>query len=133
MKALYALTPDEHATVLAALRLYAEAPPECGWPHYRVRDIATNGGTVTPLDAAAVGRLTDDLNNHGLEFGEVVNLLGVDSSNPYAAFAHSHRLLSEGVLEVDETAVLNEAGDGAYVMAWLWVSNEDAGVTPEEA
>jgi hypothetical protein len=61
-----------------------------------------------------------------------VNLLGADDSNPYVAFAHNHRLLSEGTLEVDEKAVLNKADDGAYVMAWLWVGNDDIGVASKE-
>lgn len=36
----------------------------------------------------------------------------------------------EGTLEVDESAVVSFGDDdGAYVMTWSWVSNEEAGVT----
>jgi hypothetical protein len=37
-------------------------------------------------------------------------------------------LLEEGTLEVDPKTVLSASDDGAYVMAWLWVGNEDAGL-----
>lgn len=40
----------------------------------------------------------------------------------------------DGELEVDDDAVVSRGGDpGAYVMCWTWVSNEQAGVTPEES
>jgi hypothetical protein len=129
MKALYALTPEEHATVLAALRFYQGAL-ENGEPTGGVADIATNDGTVEPLVAFEVGHLCDDLNNHGLEFGDVVNLIGEDESNAFVAAAHEHRLLDEGTLEVDPKTIVSDSEEGAYVMAWLWVSNEAAGVAP---
>ena len=35
----------------------------------------------------------------------------------------------EGCLEIDHAAVVSKGDDdGAYVMAWLWVSDEDADV-----
>lgn len=38
----------------------------------------------------------------------------------------------EGEIEVDENAQLSFSSDqGAYCMAWLWVSNEEAGL-PED-
>lgn len=39
----------------------------------------------------------------------------------------------EGQVEVDEqsdgSALVSDSEDGAYIMAWVWVSNEDAGFT----
>jgi hypothetical protein len=36
---------------------------------------------------------------------------------------------AEGELEVDANAIVSKGDDdGAYVMAWLWVSDEDAGL-----
>jgi hypothetical protein len=36
---------------------------------------------------------------------------------------------SDGELEIDPGAVVSKGVDrGAYVMAWLWVSDEDAGI-----
>lgn len=34
-------------------------------------------------------------------------------------------------LEVDEDAVISRGDDGAFVMSWSWVSNEQAGLEPE--
>jgi len=49
-----------------------------------------------------------------------------------AAFERSR----DGDLEVDSNALVSVSGEnGAYVQAWLWVTDEDAGVTrgPEDA
>ncbi len=46
-----------------------------------------------------------------------------------AAFEHQR----DGEIEVDEGAVVSlGADDGAYVQAWLWVSNREAGVENDE-
>lgn len=37
----------------------------------------------------------------------------------------------EGELEVDDSAIVSASDDGAYVMAWLWVENADAGIKTE--
>lgn len=53
--------------------------------------------------------------------------------------AQNHEKYEEGVLEVDDGALISDGGDpGAYVQAWLWVYYTDAGLTedgalPEEA
>lgn len=123
MKALYALTPEEHATVLAALRHYQGAAEDLGRLPATVADIATNDGTVTPLLAFEVGQLCEDLNNHGLSAGEALNIVGADEDNPYVAAAQNHRLISEGTLEVTAPAIVSPGDDGAYMMAWLWIDN----------
>jgi hypothetical protein len=41
---------------------------------------------------------------------------------------------SEGELEIDPGAVVAQSDDdGAYVMAWLWVSDDEAGLETEGA
>jgi hypothetical protein len=43
-----------------------------------------------------------------------------------AARNQMHR---DGEVEIDELAIISESGDGGeYVLAWVWVSNEDAGL-----
>jgi hypothetical protein len=60
---MYPLNDREHATVLAALRLYqAEGMPTHGEP---ASDIATNGGNVKPLDANDIDALCERLNCGG--------------------------------------------------------------------
>jgi hypothetical protein len=126
---LYVLTDAQHATVLAALR-NLQNTPSYSIPS-AIKDIATNGGTVTPLDDKAIDQLCEGLNHTGLSFGEVVNLLGEDESNPYVAGAAEHHLANER--EFDGKVMVSDGGDdGAYVMCWLWVSDELAGVTPAE-
>jgi hypothetical protein len=37
-------------------------------------------------------------------------------------------------LEFDDTAVISESDDeGTYVMAWVWVTDDEAGVTRQES
>jgi hypothetical protein len=39
----------------------------------------------------------------------------------------------EGEIEIDETAVVSEGGEpGAYVLAWAWVDDSDAGIIRDE-
>jgi hypothetical protein len=45
------------------------------------------------------------------------------------AAIHQHH--DEGVIEIDENARVSDGADGgAYVQAWVWVSDEDAGLIP---
>lgn len=124
--ALYALTAAQHATVLAALHHY-ERDMAAGVSLHHVADIATNGGTIAPL--IEVGKLAEDLGHAGLEFSEIVNLLGDDDTDPYVRAATNSDLLSEGTLEVDIPTIVSRGDDsGAYVMAWLWVSDAPTGM-----
>lgn len=132
---LYRLDDAAHATVLAALRLYQY---ELGQPGsnahaLRFQDIATDDNTLKPLDARQIDALCESLNHAGLTFGEVVRLVGESGEqSPYVAAAREHPLLSEGTLEVDDKTVVSHGADeGAYVMAWLWIDNDAAGVEPE--
>jgi hypothetical protein len=56
------VTDEEHATILAALRAYQrlleDERPRLSMFH----DIATNGGTVTPLDANQIDTLCERIN-----------------------------------------------------------------------
>ena len=56
-------------------------------------------------------------------------LTGLDDAElaPYRAAAVEQS--SAGELEIDPGAVVSKGDDrGAYVMAWLWISDEDAGI-----
>lgn len=48
-----------------------------------------------------------------------------------SAASEKHEFGSDGDVDIDENAVVSRSDDGAYVMAWLWVSNEDAGLSDE--
>lgn len=64
----------------------------------------------------------------GLTFSDCVKAFGVDrDTNPYAKAA-CQVSCSEGEIEIDETTVLSEGDGGSYVQAWIWVSDETAGI-----
>lgn len=74
-----------------------------------------------------------ELMRDGLEFGDCIVAFGEDSQqNPYVAAAKNLVAGDEGSCEVDDVTIVScpgKGGDaGAYVMAWLWVSDEEAGV-----
>ena len=51
----------------------------------------------------------------------------------YRAAAQNNTISQEGKLEVDDGAVVSMGDDkGAYVQAWLWVSDEDAGIESDD-
>lgn len=62
----------------------------------------------------------------GLIFSECVEAFGVRHENPFAKAASEMYGGDDGV-EVDSPTVLSESDEGAYVLAWVWVSNSDAG------
>lgn len=58
-------------------------------------------------------------------FSEAIQAFGVDrDKDPYAIVAARH-FGSEGEIEIDDRTVVSQGEGGAYVLAWLWVSNED--------
>lgn len=77
-------------------------------------------------------------------FGSAAHrLVVVDPDNrdpvevPYLEFAQLQHFeggpSEEGSLEVDDNALVSVSDDGgAYVQAWIWVSDEDAGIDCEE-
>ncbi len=70
------------------------------------------------------------LGSKGLTFAQCVEALGEDrDSNPFASAAH--KLYGrEGELEIDPATIVSQSNDGAYVLAWCWVSNDEAGIEP---
>lgn len=152
-----AIEPAEMATILAALRFYQEKGQ--GDPDNRsddIHEIATRGDAVVSLDAAAIDDLCERLNtlsatqpdlearllaliDGGLNFGRAVPVFAEHQRrtepglSAYADAPGPLGMCREGELEVDGDAIVSESADGgAYVMAWLWVSDEDAGVERDE-
>ena len=69
----------------------------------------------------------------GETVSEVIERRGVLSErDPYAAAAQ-RMYQEEGKIEIDDHTVLSESDSGCYVLAWVWVSNEDAFLDPVAA
>ena len=58
------------------------------------------------------------------------NQAQVDLWNQFRGAAQARA--RDGELEVDDSALVSESDHGAYVMAWLWVYNEQAGIKTDE-
>jgi hypothetical protein len=74
----------------------------------------------------------------GLNFGRAVPVFAEHQRqtephlSAYADGAGNTGFLSEGEVEVDGDAIVSEGSDGGYVMAWVFVSHEDAGIEQPE-
>lgn len=133
----------QQATILAALRFYQESGIGA------LDDIATNGGEIEALDEAAIDELCESINvsspdktevitalvANGFEFCDFVPFYAeTEDESPFVKAAIEAVANKEGELEVDSPAVVSHGSDdGAYVMAWLWVSNDAAGVKKHSA
>lgn len=127
--ALYALTPEQHATVLIALGYFegmCASLEQRGTPD--TRTVTYAHGEVRPLDYKGTGELINALNHTGLEFTHVVPLFA-ESAADCAYVRTAQEQAKEGEFEIDEPAVVSRGDDaGAYVMGWMWVSDADAGL-----
>ena len=112
---LYALTGQDRFTIYAALRVLQEAPA-----------LIELVGATTALDKEGIDVLCKSITRPGMEFEQITPLFGHDERNRYVACARN--LAREGELEVDIPALVCDGEEGAYVMAWLWVSRRDAGL-----
>ncbi len=72
------------------------------------------------------------LAREGLTFSDCVKVFAEqdhDQDTDAYVSAAEDRYAEEGSIEVDAPTVVSVSDDGgAYVMAWLWVSNGDAGI-----
>lgn len=94
---------------------------------------ATRGIPVASPSKSVEDMLYEDLaelKGAGLHFALCTRLFGeTNEQSPYVAAARDQA--REGELEIDDRAMVSKGDDdGAYVSAWLWVSNEAAGVVP---
>ncbi len=112
---LYALTDQQRVTLVVALRVLQRRPAFIA----KIR-------TIKVLGKEGIDALSESIIRSGLEFAEITPIFGLDESNRYVACARN--LAREGELEVDLPAVISDTDEGAYVMSWMWVSCEDAGL-----
>lgn len=80
--------------------------------------------------------ILDHLVRAGLTFGACVLAFSEyehDAKKDAYIAAAQQQYGREGEIEVDESAYVSKGDDpGAYVMAWVWVSDDDAGIGDDE-
>ncbi|MBE7540614.1 MAG: hypothetical protein HS122_19670 [Opitutaceae bacterium] len=133
----------QHATLLAALRFYQAQG--MGEPTNRtdaIHDIATNGDEVVSLDASGIDKLCErlqassarpevlaSLKDEGMTIGECVTALAVPNDDPYVLAARQ-LVQGDNDTEIDDNTTTSVGEDGAWVLGWIWVNNEEAGSLP---
>lgn len=143
-KSIILVDDQQHATILAALRYYQAQ--SLGDPANRpldIHDIATNGDTVISLDDEGINALCKQLRtepehtevlvsmkDNGLEFGKCIAVFAAPHNDPYVTAARD-LVDGEEDVEIDEFTVISDGDDGGvWVLSWLWVSDEEAGILP---
>ena len=86
--------------------------------------LAQPESTVTGVQLLAT------LKANGVEFSDCVAAFAEDEDNPYVVAGRE--MMDEGDLEMDNKVVISETDAGAWVLAWKWVSNEDASLEETE-
>ena len=86
--------------------------------------LAQPESTVTGVQLLAT------LKTNGLEFSDCVAAFAEDDDNPYVVAGRE--MMDEGDLEMDDKVVISKTDAGAWVLAWKWVSNEDASLEETE-
>jgi hypothetical protein len=69
-----------------------------------------------------IDHLRQLLQQHGATFADCVQAFGTAGPEIDAARAKYHR---DGEIELDPVSVVSPGGEGVYVMAWVWVSEEE--------
>ncbi len=87
-------------------------------------------------DEAVRNEVFGALVDAGLDFGTCTRVFGKrDESELQDAYYEAARdKESPGEIEVDDNAIISKGDEppGAYVMAWVWVSDNDAGIAEDD-
>jgi len=152
MTIITTIETDELATILAALRFYQEKGQ--GDPANRsdaIHDIATACDQVVSLGAEAIDDLCERLNTsnsvesttaqsledqfrglltRGLIPATVRQIMAEGDHDNYALhIEEARKRWATDELEIDDAPEVSEASGGCWVAGWVWVSDEDAGIT----
>jgi hypothetical protein len=121
--AIIKLNDREQSTILAALRCWqrmhgaSRQPPE--W------HIATNEGTVEPLDERAIDALCESLNTGGMTFPGCIEAFAAPDDDPHVAAARD-LCAADDDLSIDDKTVVSAPSEpsdiGRWVVAWVWVT-----------
>jgi hypothetical protein len=101
-----------------------------GYWEYVASKLDEDGRELPGLSDEQRASAIRQLRASGLTIEECINVFAVANDNPYVGKARE--LIAGGDdLEIDEqTAIASSESGGAWVLSWLWVSNEEAGVLP---
>lgn len=129
---LLKLTPQQRWHMLAGLRALQRNLDS--W-----HCIATNEGEVPLLNAEELDELCENLNVGALDvnFGGACRYFHEQQDpalEPYIQNAGQMNYVRGGEVEVDDYAIVSKGnGAGAYVLGWIWVDDETAGVKSPRA
>jgi hypothetical protein len=101
-----------HGDLDAVKAVFAELKP----PRQRKTPPKSKPGSI----ARRFARLRAD----GLTFADCVKAWAADDDDKYVVYAREH-LAREGAVEFDDHVVLSDSSGGNYVMAWIWVDDDD--------
>lgn len=91
--------------------------------------ISPEGAAVT---ASPQTRLLGALRAGGLTIGGCIRAFAVPNDDPYVSAARAE-IQADDDVEIDDHTTTSVGDGGAWVLAWLWISDEQAGVLSHSA
>ncbi|WP_298434906.1 hypothetical protein [Ottowia sp.] len=90
------------------------------------------GHAVGRADPDQRARVLADLRAAGMTIGECIRALATAGNDPYITAARAS-ILGDDDVEIDDETVTAPGDGGAWVLAWLWVGDGQAGVLTNSA
>lgn len=122
------------ATILAALRFWQYAQTRPSPARFNrtkaMMEIATDGGHFENLSSKEIDELCEHLNRDETAIVQTEETAEEKELNgKYRAAAEGLTSSNNQEIQIDADATVSTGMDpGAYVAAWVWVTNEEAGI-----
>lgn len=90
------------------------------------------GGADTSKEASATRKdhVIAMIKADGLSLADCVKALAVPNDDPYVIKARDLVGARNDDFSIDDVTTTSKGDDGAWVLSWIWVSNEEAGIIP---
>lgn len=90
-------------------------------------DGGRSGRTELGAGAGQRARILQELRTSGLTIGECIQAFAMPNDDPYVEAARA-AIQADDATEIDDRTTTSVGDGGAWVLAWLWVSDGQAGV-----
>lgn len=106
--------------------------PVCGGGHAITRACDLDGG-LEPVKGADPAAILRKLLEDGFDVGAAARVIGdyADEIDPTAG-VYRAAVVTSSELECDSNARVSASDEGAFVQTWTWVSNDEAGIKPDD-
>ena len=128
------VTNDKIAVILRQLLdaglADAQETIESGEGNIEAAQLATDLNISAPQFQPSHAEILKMLKTQGLTIADCITAFGASPDDLHVKAAREN-ILGDDDVEIDDITTISEADDGAWVLAWLWVSNIEAGIASD--